>query len=153
MGGKLFATTKDTLLVEYGSYFTNLLSEYFAVDTDESGSYFIDRNPKYFAIILDYLRTKTLITDTLTAQEKKMLRAEIEYYHIPSLLMPIHILHNTFKFTVLNGTGKNGPTSCDQYANTSLDGLVTLHNGIQHWKVPATGTYRIIAAGLKHILN
>lgn len=154
VGGTIFATTKDTLLVEHGSYFTNLLSEYFAIDTDENGCYFIDRNPKYFGIILDYLRTKVLITDVLTPQEKKMLHLEIEYYHIPSLLRPVSTyskIKTKFKFTVLNGIGKSGPTSTETYNGTSLEGLVKLQKGIQVWEVPVTGTYRIGAAGKSRV--
>ena len=46
-----------------------------------------------------------------------------------------------FGFTTLDGKEETGPTSTSGYAGTSLDGKVTLSNGIQIWSVPVTGRY------------
>jgi len=48
-----------------------------------------------------------------------------------------------YSFTNLGATGRYGPTSTSGYNGTSLEGKVTLSNGIQQWKVPETGTYTI----------
>jgi hypothetical protein len=56
----------------------------------------------------------------------------------------------TVSFSTCGQTGPTGPSqaSCDSaYAGTPLDGDVTVTAGIQAWTVPATGTYRITAAG------
>ena len=52
-----------------------------------------------------------------------------------------------FGFTTLDGKEETGPTSTSGYAGTSLDGKVTLSNGIQIWSVPVTGRYIIEASG------
>ena len=52
-----------------------------------------------------------------------------------------------FGFTTLDGKEETGPTSTSGYAGTSLDGKVTLSNGIQIWSVPVTGRYIIEAFG------
>ena len=50
-------------------------------------------------------------------------------------------------FSTLDGKEETGPTSTSGYAGTSLDGKVTLSNGIQIWSVPVTGRYIIEAFG------
>ena len=50
-------------------------------------------------------------------------------------------------FSTLDGKEETGPTSTSGYAGTSLDGKVTLSNGIQIWGVPVTGRYIIEAFG------
>ena len=55
-------------------------------------------------------------------------------------------------FTNCGQTGHTGPSQsqCDgAYAGTTLEGLVTLGNGIQAWTVSDTGTYSIEVAGAK----
>ena len=47
----------------------------------------------------------------------------------------------------MDGKEETGPTSTSRYAGTSLDGKVTLSNGIQIWSVPVTGRYIIEALG------
>lgn len=56
----------------------------------------------------------------------------------------------TYNFTNASATGKNGPSQAQvnaAYSATNLNGQVTATNGIQQWTVPATGNYRITAAG------
>ncbi|XP_078700025.1 E3 ubiquitin-protein ligase TRIM56-like [Branchiostoma floridae x Branchiostoma belcheri] len=54
----------------------------------------------------------------------------------------------TVKFTTLGATGREGPTTLGtHYSGQDHEHLVTLHDGIQHFTVPETGTYSIEAAG------
>ena len=58
----------------------------------------------------------------------------------------------TRNFTNCSSTGINGPTqsNCNTtYANTDLNGEVTVNNGIQEWTVPATGSYVIEVWGAR----
>ncbi|EFC41714.1 predicted protein [Naegleria gruberi] len=57
----------------------------------------------------------------------------------------------SIKFTNLGATGKNGPTVIgSQYDSCKfLKNKVKLENGIQKWVVPATGFYKITAAGAR----
>ena len=52
-----------------------------------------------------------------------------------------------YVFSTLDGKEETGPTKSSGYAGTSLDGKVTLSNGIQIWSVPVTGRYIIEAFG------
>ena len=56
----------------------------------------------------------------------------------------------TYSFNSCGATGQVGPTQSQAntaYSATNLNGLVTVNGGIQSWVVPATGDYRIVAAG------
>ncbi|CAH1228062.1 TRIM2 [Branchiostoma lanceolatum] len=54
----------------------------------------------------------------------------------------------TAKFTILGATGRLGPTTLgNHYRGQDHEHLVTLHDGIQHFTVPRTGTYSMEAAG------
>ncbi|CAH1227756.1 TRIM2 [Branchiostoma lanceolatum] len=54
----------------------------------------------------------------------------------------------TAKFTTLGATGRLGPATLgNHYRGQDHEHLVTLHDGIQHFTVPKTGTYRIELAG------
>ncbi|XP_073258293.1 uncharacterized protein [Porites lutea] len=52
-----------------------------------------------------------------------------------------------YVFTTLGAREETGPSDISGYAGTSLEGKVTLNNGIQIWTVPVTGTYVIEATG------
>ena len=52
-----------------------------------------------------------------------------------------------FVFTTLGARGETGPTNTFGYDGTSLEGKVTLYDGIQIWTVPVTGIYVIEASG------
>jgi len=55
-------------------------------------------------------------------------------------------------FTNCSSVGKDGPSQSDcntAYSGTSLEGDVTVNNGIQEWTVPATGSYVIEVWGAK----
>ena len=56
----------------------------------------------------------------------------------------------TFTFTNCSQSGYTGPSQSQvnsEYAGTSLDGNVTVIDGIQYWTAPATGTYTITVNG------
>ena len=58
----------------------------------------------------------------------------------------------TWTFTTCGATGAFGPSrvQCtDAYAESPLAGMVDVIDGIQHWEVPASGTYRITATGAR----
>ena len=52
-----------------------------------------------------------------------------------------------YAFTTLDARGETGPSDISGYAGTSLEGKVTLNNGIQIWTVPVNGIYVIEASG------
>jgi hypothetical protein len=54
----------------------------------------------------------------------------------------------TWNFTTCGQTGRFGPSQ-SQCNATYGNGVVTVTNGVQSWTVPATGTYRITAAGAR----
>jgi len=67
VGGKLFCTSSTTLLNREPN---SMLSRMFDPTSnmkpscvDSSGAYLIDRDPKYFGVLLNYLRTGTLVVD------------------------------------------------------------------------------------------
>ena len=56
----------------------------------------------------------------------------------------------TYSFSTGGATGQNGPSQAQintAYSATNLNGSVTVTGGIQTFTIPATGDYRIIAAG------
>jgi hypothetical protein len=79
VGGRIFSTSKGTLMNYEHSYFYALLnSGNFLPGAD--GSYFIDRSPKHFELIMDYLRTGKLSTKELKSGEIEELEKELDYY-------------------------------------------------------------------------
>ncbi|XP_076814902.1 uncharacterized protein LOC143461040 [Clavelina lepadiformis] len=55
-----------------------------------------------------------------------------------------------WKFTTCGRSGRLGPSQvlCDNaYLKTSLENIVVVKNGIQHWTAPVDGLYRVVAAG------
>src|SRR3989338_5950063 len=56
----------------------------------------------------------------------------------------------TYTFTTATATGVSGPSQGmvdAEYTGTTLDGFVTVVNGIQYWEVPTSGNYSIEAFG------
>jgi hypothetical protein len=56
IGGKLYATTLETLRKDSNSMLYAMFSGLYKVTKDGNGAYFIDRDGKYFRYILNYLR-------------------------------------------------------------------------------------------------
>ena len=55
---------------------------------------------------------------------------------------------DTFTFTTLGTSGRRGPDPTKRYANAPWnEGDFSIVDGQQQWTVPASGTYRIEAAG------
>jgi hypothetical protein len=55
---------------------------------------------------------------------------------------------DTFTFTTLETSGRRGPDSTSEYINPPWNpGQFSIVDGQQYWTVPASGTYRIEAAG------
>ena len=58
VGGRLFATSRDTLTK--CAYFDPFLAGRFPHATDDSGALLIDRSPELFRILLQYMRAGTV---------------------------------------------------------------------------------------------
>eukprot|EP01125_Pyxidicula_operculata_P007628 TRINITY_DN2589_c0_g1_i1.p1 TRINITY_DN2589_c0_g1~~TRINITY_DN2589_c0_g1_i1.p1 ORF type:complete len:317 (-),score=58.78 TRINITY_DN2589_c0_g1_i1:123-1073(-) len=96
IGGKIFATRKETLLNLEGSYFHAMVSsDIWKPDSD--GCYFIDRNPEFFQHVLDYLRTGQLDLVGLDKRQIDRLKSDFEYYQLtfpkPKLMITSNILN------------------------------------------------------------
>jgi hypothetical protein len=66
------------------------------------------------------------------------------------ILLSITGFSQTYNFTTAGAVGRFGPTQTQinsSYSATNLSGTVTSSSGVQLWTVPATGTYKIEAAG------
>ncbi|MFN9582476.1 MAG: glycine-rich protein, partial [Bacteroidota bacterium] len=62
----------------------------------------------------------------------------------------VFVKAQTYTFTNAGATGIDGPTQTQintAYGSTSLAGQVTSVNGIQHWRVPVGGNYKIEVYG------
>ncbi|XP_002163777.1 BTB/POZ domain-containing protein KCTD5 [Hydra vulgaris] len=95
VGGKVFLTTKTTLLKEPDCFLGRLATEDpdLPSDKDENGAYMIDRDPKYFSPILNYLRHgKVIIDDGLSIEG---VLEEACFYSIKSLISILKDTINT----------------------------------------------------------
>lgn len=88
VGGRLFTTSRTTLIWINDTFFTGLLSNRIPSVVDENGAFFIDRDPDLFSVILNFLRTKNVNMDgvNLTA-----LLHEAEYFGITPLIRRIGV--------------------------------------------------------------
>ena len=92
VGGQVFETSKPTLLAEPGSMFYALIHSGAFVPDAQTGDFFIDRDPKFFGVLLHYLRDNrrdghlNLDMDDLSPAGKEMLRSDVEYYQLESLM-------------------------------------------------------------------
>lgn len=69
VGGRIFMTSKETLIGNNDNFFFPLVNGDFKATKDENGAYFIDRNGDYFAPILDFLRHgKLIIPDNMNIE-------------------------------------------------------------------------------------
>lgn len=89
IGGKIFTTSKNTLLIkEPQSMLARMFSEdNFSMNpsvTDSNGAFLIDRSPEYFEPILNYLRHGTVILDSNV--NPKGVLAEATFYGIESMI-------------------------------------------------------------------
>lgn len=89
VGGKLFTTTKHTLLSVNDTFFTALFSGRLSTYNDSSGAIFIDRTPELFAIILNFLRTNKLFG--VNESNIDILKHEAEFYSITPLVKKLKL--------------------------------------------------------------
>ena len=82
VGGRIFKTTKETLLSKKYTFFHTMLSSGKFLP-DDDGLYFIDRNPKLFGYVLDYLRYGKVDLSELTTQQRNQLAQEADFYLVP----------------------------------------------------------------------
>lgn len=88
VGGRTFATAKNTLLRTEGSYFHALLGSGHWEPCAE-GAYFIDRSPELFGTIMDSLRSgEALDLEGFSERQASKLTAELDYYQL-SCLVPL----------------------------------------------------------------
>jgi hypothetical protein len=95
IGGKLFATRKETLLSPKDSLFCDIIqSNRFKLDKE----IFIDRDPKLFPYILEFLRSGNINFKRFNQENKDALLREAEYYGIKDLSNNIHEINKPIKF-------------------------------------------------------
>ncbi|KAK5583399.1 hypothetical protein RB653_004992 [Dictyostelium firmibasis] len=63
VGGRIFSTTRSTIIRDKDSMLAKMFSENWDSAKDINGAYLIDRSPDYFTPILNYLRCGTIIID------------------------------------------------------------------------------------------
>jgi hypothetical protein len=96
VGGKIFATSRETLMNQGSAYFERLLESGESCGAvvrgalrDKDGRLFIDRSPELFGPILEYLRSSQIpphYKDLLSHNKEKMaLMEEAKYYQLESL--------------------------------------------------------------------
>jgi hypothetical protein len=79
VGGKSFATTKETIMRVQDNLFYKLIK---SNRFNFSKGIFLDRNPKMFQYILDYFRTETISLKNFTKEELEELKEEVLYYEV-----------------------------------------------------------------------
>ncbi|ETN82732.1 K+ channel tetramerization domain protein [Necator americanus] len=86
VGGKVFQTTRDTLMKVPGSFLYRLCQDDKRLPSikDETGAYLIDRDADYFSPVLNYLRHGRLIINPGLADEGVL--EEAEFYNLPQLV-------------------------------------------------------------------
>eukprot|EP01006_Ploeotia_vitrea_P056204 TRINITY_DN68078_c3_g2_i1.p1 TRINITY_DN68078_c3_g2~~TRINITY_DN68078_c3_g2_i1.p1 ORF type:complete len:321 (-),score=22.72 TRINITY_DN68078_c3_g2_i1:46-1008(-) len=87
LGGTVFKTTEATLLSEKDTFFWAMLNSGHW-EPNKEGQYFIDRSPDTFGHILEYLRSGRLDTRHLPERQKEMLKTDIDFFQIHSLIKP-----------------------------------------------------------------
>lgn len=91
VGGMFYTTTRDTLLSQPDTLFTEILSKDSNWPRDERGSYFIDRDGHLFRYVLNFMRTSKLLLPN-GFRELLMLREEASYFEIDNLMRRIDSL-------------------------------------------------------------
>jgi len=87
VGGKIFATSIDTLISSENTYFSIMFSDKWDLKRDDrDDTYFIDRDPFVFSYILNFLRTRTISKSHLTPLQLEYLISDAEFYQIESLI-------------------------------------------------------------------
>lgn len=86
VGGRFFATTRETLCRVKGSLLEFLFTEErFKLRCDTTGMCYIDRNGDTFALILDWLRT-SILPSGLSSYQEELFRAELKFWRLQASL-------------------------------------------------------------------
>ena len=89
VGGSKFTTTATTLTRFPDTMLGAMFSGRHKLTADASGHYFIDRDGTHFRHILNYLRCpEDFDASSISADHKKELKKEAEYYGLDSLMFP-----------------------------------------------------------------
>mmetsp|Transcript_44497 Transcript_44497/g.83359 ORF Transcript_44497/g.83359 Transcript_44497/m.83359 type:complete len:355 (+) Transcript_44497:20-1084(+) len=92
VGGKIFETSKPTLLAELDSMLYALMHSGAFRPDPKTGEYFIDRDPLFFGNFLNYMRDNrrdgelNVDFDRMTPTERRQLHSDIRYYQMGSLM-------------------------------------------------------------------
>ncbi|EFC46678.1 predicted protein [Naegleria gruberi] len=139
IGGKTFASTKDTLLSKKDSFFYAMLSSGNWLP-DQDGTYFIDRDPKYFRYLLNYLRTgERPDLSELSKVKLKELQKEANFYCLDDMFgndSSLEILAMpSVKSTIISQRKVSivGDDSSGTYIKTY--NLTKLESGTFRWKI------------------
>lgn len=82
VGGRVFATTRATLMRWENTYFHAMLGS--AWEPCHSGCYFIDRNPSHFERIIEAMRSgESVDAEGLTERQAARLAEECDYFQLP----------------------------------------------------------------------
>jgi hypothetical protein len=92
VGGRVFATSKTTLLAQKNSFFDGMFGGRFTTQPDADGTYFIDRDPTMFGHILNFMRGQTLKLSKLNEEELQTLKEDAEFYQLPDLIDSLSLL-------------------------------------------------------------
>lgn len=85
VGGTLFEASEDTLRSEKGSLFDVMLNGPWRNKCDGSGAIVLDRDPRRFRVLLNFLRSRTLVLeDGVTADG---VRLEAEYFQVEDAVL------------------------------------------------------------------
>lgn len=89
VGGKLFTTTRMTLLSESESVIGRMFDLSSPIPPAKliNGAYFIDANPEVFEVILDFLRYKTVIIPSKIPVEAVLVQAR--YFGLDDLILQV----------------------------------------------------------------
>eukprot|EP01112_Ceratiomyxa_fruticulosa_P007582 TRINITY_DN1971_c1_g1_i1.p1 TRINITY_DN1971_c1_g1~~TRINITY_DN1971_c1_g1_i1.p1 ORF type:complete len:296 (-),score=58.99 TRINITY_DN1971_c1_g1_i1:33-920(-) len=128
VGGKLFATSMETLTLCKGSFFDVMFSGRFPLKKEEDGAIFIDRDNKQFRFILDFMRgCFPPSLDDFSKREINELKVEAEFYQLIDLVNlispPLPPIWNW----------KNGPN----YTISNNGFTITKTDGVDDWTVTA----------------
>lgn len=87
VGGRIFSTTRDTLLRWGCTYFHALLGSN-NWQPNEDGTHFIDRDSTMFDRIMECMRSgQPIDVDGLTPRELRLLRIEADYFQLPEEML------------------------------------------------------------------
>eukprot|EP01127_Copromyxa_protea_P001298 TRINITY_DN11323_c0_g1_i1.p1 TRINITY_DN11323_c0_g1~~TRINITY_DN11323_c0_g1_i1.p1 ORF type:complete len:364 (+),score=42.41 TRINITY_DN11323_c0_g1_i1:141-1094(+) len=103
VGGQIFIFLKETLLRDPNTFFYAMLGSD-RWQPDEDGEYFIDRDPRFFSRIGYFLRNGEWDLSSMTEDEKRLFRIELDFYQIT----PPDAESDHLSFTYVSDFDENG---------------------------------------------